>query len=188
MLVVSVTAALDPRKLTRASEQLREVGRRLVFSERKQDTNETIISLVTTDLESKKLECNVRLQVNKLNSSNLATGTSLCHLFNSKQLTPQQVYDLKNFRLIGQEEYDHRVEYYILKNPSVKPPKHKKRLLTFTEKRARVKKGSEVERERKLQIQCWKKRVAYAASTGSQISTTFEQCIELPRAIPPQKC
>ena len=30
MLVVSVRAALDPRKLTRASEQLREVGRRLV--------------------------------------------------------------------------------------------------------------------------------------------------------------
>ena len=30
MLVVSVRAALDPRKLARASEQLREVGRRLV--------------------------------------------------------------------------------------------------------------------------------------------------------------
>ena len=30
MLVVSVRAGLDPRKLTRASEQLREVGRRLV--------------------------------------------------------------------------------------------------------------------------------------------------------------
>ena len=30
MLVVSVRAALYPRKLTRASEQLREVGRRLV--------------------------------------------------------------------------------------------------------------------------------------------------------------
>ena len=29
MLIVSVRAALDPRKLTRASEQLREVGRRL---------------------------------------------------------------------------------------------------------------------------------------------------------------
>ena len=30
MLVVLVRTALDPRKLTRASEQLREVGRRLV--------------------------------------------------------------------------------------------------------------------------------------------------------------
>ena len=30
MLVVSVRAGLDPRKLTRASEQLREDGRRLV--------------------------------------------------------------------------------------------------------------------------------------------------------------
>ena len=30
MLVVSGSATLDPRKLIRASEQLREVGRRLV--------------------------------------------------------------------------------------------------------------------------------------------------------------
>ena len=30
MLAVLESAALDPRKLTRASEQLREVGRRLV--------------------------------------------------------------------------------------------------------------------------------------------------------------
>ena len=30
MLVASVRAALDPRKLTRGSEQLSEVGRRLV--------------------------------------------------------------------------------------------------------------------------------------------------------------
>ena len=30
MLVVLGSAALDPRKLTRASEQIREVGRRLV--------------------------------------------------------------------------------------------------------------------------------------------------------------
>ena len=30
MLVVSVRAAFDPKKLTRASEQLREVSRRLV--------------------------------------------------------------------------------------------------------------------------------------------------------------
>ena len=30
MLVMSMRDALDPRKLTRASEQLREVGKRLV--------------------------------------------------------------------------------------------------------------------------------------------------------------
>ena len=84
-----------------------------IFPERKKETNEAITSVLATDPESKKLESNVRLQVNKIKSSDLAMGTSLSHLFNKKQLTPQQVYDLKNFRQIGQEEYDNRVEYYI---------------------------------------------------------------------------
>ena len=111
-------------------------------------------------------------------------GTSLSHLFNKKQLTPQQVYDLKNFRQIGQEEYDHRVEYYILKNHQFETSQTSQKIINiFAEKRARAKKGSEVERERKLQIECWEKRVAFAASTESQISASFEQCLELPWAI-----
>lgn len=70
-----------------------------------------------------------------------------------------------------------------MKNPSVKPPKHRKKLLTFTKKWARRKKGSEIERERKIQLEVWKKRVAHAATTGVQLSTSYEQCLELPRAI-----
>ena len=99
-----------------------------------------------------------------------------------RQLTPQQEHDLINFRAIGESEYNNRVEYYMLKNPSVKPPQHRKRLLTFTEKRTRRKKGSEIERERKLQLEVWKKRVAYVATTGAKLSTSYEQCLELPRA------
>ena len=45
---------------------------------------------------------------------------------------------------MGESEYNNRVEYYMLKNPSVKPPQHRKRLLTFTGKRTRRKKGSEI--------------------------------------------
>ena len=30
---------------------------------------------------------------------------------------------------------------------------------------------------------CWKKRVAFAMSTGVQVSTSYEHCFELPRAI-----
>jgi len=88
-----------------------------------------------------------------------------------------------NFRAIGESEYNNRVEYYMLKNPSVKPPQHRKRLLTFTEKQTRRKKGSEIERERKLQLEVWKKRDAYVATTGAKLSTSYEQCLELPRAI-----
>lgn len=88
-----------------------------------------------------------------------------------------------NFRSIGEKEYNQRVDSYILRNPSAKPPRHRHSLLTFKERRSRKKKGSEIERERKLQLECWKKRIAFVTSTGNQINLSYEQCIELPRAI-----
>lgn len=42
---------------------------------------------------------------------------------------------------------------------------------------------SDVEKERQLQLQCWKKRVEHASKLGVPIKNTYEQCIELPRAI-----
>ena len=129
---------------------------------------------------------NVRSQVQKLELSSITasnTDSSLRHLFNKKDLSPDQSHDLMNFRHIGQTEYERRVQYFILRTPSIKTPKRLKRLLTFTERKSRRKKVSDIEKERKLQIECWKKRVAYATSTGAQIDTAYEQCIELPRAI-----
>ena len=146
-----------------------------------------ITTIHAIDRESKKLEMNVLNQVEKLKSNSTLIvsnqDTSLCHLFNQKQPAPEQVQDLMNFREIGQKEFESRVEYDVLRDPSVKPPKRRKRLLTFTERKSRRKKVSEIERERKLQIECWKKRVAFASSTGTSISNAYQQCIELPRAI-----
>lgn len=102
------------------------------------------------------------------------------------QPTLEQVHNLLlNFRDIGQTEFEIRVEYYTLHNPSVKPPKHRKRLLTFTERRSKRKKVTDihVEKERKLKIECWKNRVAFANSTGTEIGNMYQQCVELPRAI-----
>ena len=129
---------------------------------------------------------NVRSQVQKLELSSITasnTDSSLRHLFNKKDLSPDQSHDLMNFRHIGQTEYERRVQYFILRTPSIKTPKRLKHLLTFTERKSRRKKVSDIEKERKLQIECWKKRVAYATSTRAQIDTAYEQCIELPRAI-----
>ena len=70
-----------------------------------------------------------------------------------------------------------------MRNPSVKPTNHRKRLLTFTDRKSRQKKVSDIERERKLQIECWKNRVTFASSTGTNITNAYQQCIELPRAI-----
>lgn len=40
-----------------------------------------------------------------------------------------------------------------------------------------------MEKERKLQIECWKKRIAFSTATGLEMQGMYEQCIELPRAI-----
>ena len=100
-----------------------------------------------------------------------------------KSTSTEQEYDLMNFRKIGQAEFERTIEYYILRKPSIQPPKHRKNLLTFTERKSRRKRVSGMEREQKLQIECWKKRVAFAHNTSTHIQHTHQQCIELPRAL-----
>ena len=144
------------------------------------------LALCAQDTESKRLEPNVQRQVQKLEASSCAPSaqtSTLKHLFKQGELTSEQVHDLMNFRDIGQHGFERNIDYYILRTPSVQPPKHRKSLLTFTERRSRKKKGSDIERERKLQLECWKKRVAFAATQGAHINSTYEQYIELPRAI-----
>ena len=51
-----------------------------------------------------------------------------------------------NFRQIGQMEFERRVEYYTLRNPSVRPPKRQKHLLTFTKKKSKYHKSKKNER------------------------------------------
>ena len=65
----------------------------------------------------------------------------------------------------------------------MKAPNRRKRLLTFTERRSNKRKVSDIEKERKLQIECWKKRIAFLTATGQTIDKMYEQCIELPRAL-----
>lgn len=84
-----------------------------------------ITSIYGTGL-SKKFEKNIRSQVQKLKLSSINTVNSssgcLKHLFNNKEIAPDQVYDLTKFREIGQAEYEHRVQYFVLRTPSVKTP------------------------------------------------------------------
>ena len=159
---------------------------REIFPDNK-STSETTVNIFSTTLaNTKKFEENVRNQKRKLETSSLANqqiGIGLSHLFSKKTLTAEQAQDLVSFREIGQSDYEDWVEYYVLRKPSVKPPQHRKRLLTFTEKRSLRKKVSAIEKERNLQIECWKKRVAFSTSTGIPMQGIYVQCIELPRAI-----
>ena len=152
-----------------------------------QGSNDKIItSVYTTQMPCIKFKANVKKMLEKLSSdstiSKSNTGT-LCHQFNNRLVTSAQHSDLMNFRSIGQDEYEQTTKYYIFRNPSVRPPKHRKQLLTFTERKSRRRKVTDIEKERKLQIECWKKSVAFAEYTGTAALRGYQQCIELPRAI-----
>ena len=106
-----------------------------------------------------------------------------CITYLSKnKISPEQANDLLTFRDIGQKDFESSIQYHILHNPSVKPQKRQKRLLTFTERKSRKKKVSAIEKERKLQVECWKKKIEFTSKTGYTLPA-FQQYIELPRAI-----
>ena len=87
----------------------------------------------------RKYEVGVKCQIKHLQaSSNLErTKSELLHLFKDKKPTPEQVNDLLTFRSVGKREFETRVEYDILRNASVKPPKHQKRLLAENQREKR---------------------------------------------------
>ena len=60
--------------------------------------------------------------------------------------------------------------------PSVHAPKRQKRLRTLSEHKP-LAESLRCGKERKLQIECWKKRVAFACKTGSVIENTFEHYV-----------
>ena len=137
----------------------------------------TVTSILTKDPATMKLESNVQAQISKLRSDAkcLVTHTSkppsnkLCHLVKEGNIDTHQEHDMMNFRSIGQAEFEHTIQYYVLRTPSTKPPKHRKSLLTFTERKSRGKKVSAIEKERTLQLDCWKKRLLFASMTVASI-------------------
>ncbi len=159
-----------------------------IFPDQKCKTAQEQITTLHSSLPShKKQEMNVRAQEAKLGTNSTLTLdsniSSLHHIFSKKEASVEQVHDLLTFRDIGQREFEHRVEYFILRNPSVQAPTRRKRLLTFSERKVAQKRVSDLEKERKLQLECWKKKVAFASRTGTPIGNVFEQFLELPRAI-----
>lgn len=127
-----------------------------LFPEQEGDESSSIIK--TLHAGSQKLEMNIQSQTAHLQKSNLViTTTNLCHLFRTNPLTPEQINNLTTFRAIGQQDFETTVEYNILRISSTKPPKLQKKLLTFTKRKSRSKKVSDIEKERKLQVECWKK-------------------------------
>lgn len=95
--------------------------------------------------------------------------STIIHIFSRKRVSRDVAEDLLTFCSIGQKEFERFVEYNILQAPGVQVPKCRKRLCTFSECKPVAKRVSDVEKERKIQIECWKKRVVFACKTGKSI-------------------
>ena len=100
-----------------------------------------------------------------------------------KTPTPQQQYDLLNFREIGKEVFDNYVNYSILRKPSVKAPMRKRRLATLSDKNPTKSCLSKVEKDLKLVQKCLHKKLKWSKKTQKPVDVIAEQYIPLPLAI-----
>ncbi len=107
----------------------------------------------------------------------------LVNPFVDKVATPQQCHDLLNFRSIGQAEFLLRIRYFLLKEPSVQAPNRKRRLQTFSDRHVTRQKVTQLERDRKLILQCMRKKMRWSKLTEMPIENAGEQLLEIPLAL-----
>ena len=110
------------------------------------------------------------------------TNRGLINPFTSAKATDQQASDLLNFRTLGLQEFNSRINYYILREPSSKAPMRRKRLQTFTIKKV-SKRASQLDKDCKLVLSCMRKKMKWSLRTGTPIDNAGEQLIALPLAL-----
>ena len=108
------------------------------------------------------------------------TNRGLLNPYTLQQATSEQSHDLLGFRKIGEKEYFNRIDYFILKTPSVKAPRRQRRLQTFTVKTGRSKRLTQAEKDKRLVISAMMKKMQYS---GKPIEKPGEQLLEFPLAI-----
>ena len=99
--------------------------------------------------------------------------------FTKQAATKEQQHDLLNFRGIGLEEFLLRVSCFTLRQPSVRAPNRRKKLLTMTERKSTSSKLSQLERDRRLLLTFIKKKIQHSLNTGTPIQQPGEQLMEL---------
>lgn len=140
-----------------------------------------IISSLPVDLKTEKnIECHMKcITEDKLFDTE---NNTLKNPFEKCSLTPDQIYDLLNFRKIGQQHFLQRISAVILKNPSVKAPNRKLALKTFSIKKKKQKSFTFGKRQA-AHSKCHEKKMTFSKRTHQPILNLEEQLIELPLAI-----
>ena len=158
--------------------------RKQIFPEETIVVNETTTSLFTTTSSDKKSSSNIDAQVALIKSTNLLEPTiNNRGLISKTTASPEQEHDLLRFRQIGTAEFEKYIAYYILKQASVHPPDRKKRLVTFSERKAGKRTVSQLEKDKKLVQKCLHKKMKWSHQTGKPVERVSEQYIPLPLAL-----
>lgn len=165
-------------------ENMRE---QLFPEERRASSSSLPCSILSKEARDRKASANIREEIKLINSvQHLPLKSAKCELvnpFTHKKATLQQEHDLLSFREVGQEEFEKHVLYYILKQASVRPPQRKKRLLTFSERKATKRVVSQLERDQKIVQKCLHKKIKWSKQTGRPIDKIAEQFVPIPLAL-----
>lgn len=145
----------------------------------------TKVSIFNTSPHAVKVEENVAAMMIKLKSANLlnAGSTSPLQSLSGQVAKPEQEKDLLSFWDVGQKQFENRIKYFQLKDPSAKVPQRKVKLLTYTTSKPTKKKIKIIEREKKLVNKCIRLSLASNSKVDSDHQQQGGQYLELPRAI-----
>ncbi len=158
-----------------------------LFPEDKLQGQSCIMSPFSTARCDYKREQNIQAQLEVITTKLLLAVTDsnrgLVNPFTGKTASPEQTHDLLNFRYIGQREFLLGVQFNILKTPSVQAPNRKKRLQTFSEKRCTKQRITQLEKDRRLIVQCMRRKMRWSKRTGRPIEKPGEQLLQFPMAL-----
>ena len=136
---------------------------------------------------SKKIETNIAEMMSTLKQSNtfevVVSDRGLVNFLNGVKATPEQQRDLLTYHDVGEEDFKHYVNYYLLHTHSTKAPHRKKRLNTFSTSKKRKTREKQVQKERKLLEKCLRRRIQWIGSQGKVVASLSEQLTSTPRAL-----
>ncbi len=125
-------------------------------------------------------------EINKVDlfPSSIQGNRGLLNLFNQTKATPEQSFDMLNFRDIGSQNLENFINHFLLQHPSTIAPVRKNKLLTMVpvkkiNKRAMNQKDKELTQITK----CLRQRLTWCNRTGQSYNSTIEQYSLYPRAI-----
>ena len=160
-----------------------------LFTSTTDDSIRTTPIMLAHDQSTMKSAENIQCLFQKLNDIDLLPHTipanrGLVNPFRGLVANTAQSHDLLSFNKIGRENFELRIQAYVLKTPSIKVPQRRKKLQTFTTpKKGCRRQVNAVQQELKRMQKCMRRKIAYANKTGANPDVIGLQYIEFPRAL-----